>query len=183
MLIHYPQCHQSGMEVKMGDNKTEGGNLEFVRCIGDGIKTTYEMNRENMAGIQSDVETIIGALSELAGAWEGPAHDTYHNEFSLSIENLKDMNSRTKQVIDYEELAFNKYMDADGKAAVLIKELLDYVGATAMSYNISQLKDVHYGSEPQTEKQYEPVPHGIQNMMKQMKKPGLTLDPTNLGEL
>ena len=167
----------------MSNKKTEGSNLEFVRCIGDGIKTTYEMNRENMAGIEKDVDTIIGCLNELAGAWEGPAHDTYHNEFNLSIENLKDMNSRTDQVIDYEELAFDKYMDADGKAAVLIKELLDYVGAAAMSCNTSQLKDVHYGSEPQTEKNYEPVPHGVNSMMKQMKKPGLTIDPRNLGEL
>ena len=122
--------------------------MEFVRCIGDGIKATYEMNRENMTGIEKDVETIIGCLNELAGVWEGPAHDSYHNEFNFSIENLKDMNSRTNELIGYEELAFNKYMDADGKAAVLIKELLDYVGATAMSYNTSQSKDEQKVREP-----------------------------------
>ncbi len=102
--------------------------MEMVRCIGDGIKTTIDLNRENMKGIEKDVQTINQCLKELSTYWEGPAHDTFHSEFEDAMASLSEMIKRTNEIIDYEELAYTKYMDADKKAAAAVKGLWNELG-------------------------------------------------------
>ena len=102
--------------------------MEMVRCIGDGIGTTIDLNRENMKGIEKDVSTINQCLKELSSYWEGPAHDTFHSEFEDAMASLSEMIKRTNEIIDYEEIAYRNYMNMDRLSATDIRDLWNKLG-------------------------------------------------------
>ena len=102
--------------------------MEMVRCIGDGIGTTIDLNRENMKGIEKDVSTINQCLKELSSYWEGPAHDTFHSEFEDAMASLSEMIKRTNEIIDYEEIAYRDYMNMDRLSAADIRDLWNKLG-------------------------------------------------------
>ena len=102
--------------------------MEMVRCIGDGIGTTIDLNRENMKGIEKDVSTINQCLKELSSYWEGPAHDTFHSEFEDAMASLSEMIKRTNEIIDYEEIAYMNYMNMDRLSAADIRDLWNKLG-------------------------------------------------------
>lgn len=97
--------------------------MEMVRCISEGISTTLDMNRENMKAVEKDVQTIKSCLKELTACWEGPAHDTYHSEFNYAMDSLADIIKRSNEILDFEELAYQKYLQADKKASDRVKTL------------------------------------------------------------
>ena len=101
--------------------------MEMTRCIGDGIKTSLDLNRENMQAVDKDVKAIQECLHVLDTYWEGPAHDTFRSEFNESLKNLADLIKRTNEIIDFEELAYTKYMNADEKAADRVKTFFNHI--------------------------------------------------------
>ncbi len=85
---------------------------DFVLCYLQGLYNTKEQMELCIKRMEKARDKIRKDVAELDKMWEGPAHDTYREEWKAELSRVDDIIKNLREIIKYEDIAYKEYVDS-----------------------------------------------------------------------
>lgn len=98
-------------------------SIQVIEVNTDTLQSDINDMRASLAKVKSKTESMFEDINALNGMWEGPAHETFIQQFTADYRRMKELQDAIGKLIDNMQYADKEYISCESGIQSIINTI------------------------------------------------------------